>query len=105
MALEYRQHVKLFQKSPHWNMARYCREQGIDYDKFRDCRRQMNKKSSSGLVPISINIGGKAVSHQEQTNSESIIQSPSISFSNGVTIRLESATIREIQALLNLKCK
>ena len=105
MILEYRQHVKIFQKSPLRNMAKYCREQGIDYGKFRDCRRQMNKKPSSGLVPICINTADKADSHQEQTSNESIIRSLSLCFSNGVTIRLERATIGEIQALLNLKCK
>lgn len=56
----------------------------------------MRKKSLLGLVPISIDIVEELAPPSAQIKKDSIIQSPSICFSRGVMVKIQSTSIREI---------
>ncbi len=98
-------------------IASYCREKGIDYEKFRKFKYRKTKRQSSNIVntnnlspilissPSSLGEVSKEYDHSMLSSCSvvcDICKKVLIRYPNGVSLEVESSSIAELSSLVNI---
>ncbi len=97
-------------------MAFYCREEGLDYERFRRFKYNKTKSQSSNMVnnlsPILLTSPSSSPDEVSKEDNKSILPSCSVAcdickkvlirYPNGVSLEVESSSIAELSSLVNI---